>query len=276
MIPNVFPKIISESLLSFYPAMVKFIQFPIINQTWARLIVYTIISGLFLNWRTIWPTLFSQLGLSLALVNVIHIISSYIGFANLEAGASYSIFYIYPILIILFSGMKFHWIYLLPIIGITLLSYSSWKNVGKENAVKGITGIIFATFTEVAMYFIVRQMKDQTNKWNILFIAYFLPALTISLILNKNVIPKPQNNSQNKWKKEIILLLTGNAIIGAIGYYLRFYTIDKLPVLLYSTLSYVGIIMAYIYGWILNKDKIGLAEIMGSFLIIISGILCHL
>jgi len=264
--------------------MVKFIHFPIINQTWARLVIYTLISMIFMDWKIAGKGLFSLLGITLALINVIHIYSSYIGFANLESGVSYSIFYIYPLLILLFSATKMQWIYFVPLIGVGLLTYSGWSSLLSNNFTKGLAGIIVSTLTEVAMYFIVRKMKIN-NKWNILFIAYLLPAIILSAILNKNVLPKNKSNNnnidstnetdenkENKWNKDVIFLLLGNAIIGALGYYLRFYTIEKLPVVVYSSLSYFGIIMAYFYGWELNKETLDWKKAIGSLLIIISGI----
>jgi len=62
----------------------------------------------------------------------------------------------------------------------------------------------------------------------------------------------------------------GNAVIGVLGYYLRFYTIGKLSSGVYGSLSYFGIIMAYVYGTFLNKDKITWQKILGS-LTIMSG-----
>lgn len=256
--------------------MVKFIHFPIINQTWARLLVYTLISMIFMDWKIAGKALFSIIGLMLAAINVLHIYSSYIGFANLEAGVSYSIFYIYPLLILLFSATKMRSIFFLPLVGVALLTYSGWsEEKGGTSFIKGIIGIIISTLTEVGMYFLVRKINI-SNKWNILFIAYLIPTIILTITLNKNVLPLNEIKSKPKWNKDVLFLLLGNAIIGAVGYYLRFYTIDKLPVVVYSSLSYFGIIMAYFYGWELNKEKIDWKKVIGSLLIIIGGIASNL
>jgi len=276
-----FLKIISESLLSFYPAMVKYIQFPIINQLWGRLVVYCVVAMFFLKWGNISKLLFSWIGLILAAVNMFHIYSSYIGFNNLESGISYSIFYTYPIFILIFSGLWFQWLYLLPLIGVGFLTYSNWKdsidrneNNGKENKKKfvwGILGIIGAMLSEVALYFIVKKIGNNISKWNVLFVAYLLPAIILTGVLNKNVLPVREGVKD--WLKKIIIMIVGNGIIGALGYYLRFYTIDKMNVSLYSGLSYFGIVMAYIYGWTINKEKVGWYSIVGSILVIMGGLL---
>lgn len=283
-------KLVSESLLSFYPAMVKFINFPVVNQLWGRLIVYALISMIFMNWGKVGGILFSWMGLILAGVNLFHIYSSYIGFNNLESGVSYSIFYTYPVFILLFSGLL-KWIYLLPLVGVVLLTYGNWKDIktnnNEEDAMEeeeevdgkvekvgkkfwiGILGIIGAMLSEVALYFIVKKMGN-ISKWNVLFVAYLLPAVILTLVLRRNVLP-PRGGEH--WVRNVVLMIVGNGIIGALGYYLRFYTIDKLSVFMYSGLSYFGIIMAYVYGWTINKEKVGWYSVVGSLLVIIGGLL---
>ena len=277
MIWYIFLKLLSESMLSFYPAMVKWIKFPIVNQLWGRLVVYTVISMIFMNWRGVWNYLFSWIGLILAAVNILHIYTSYVGFNNLEAGVSYSIFYIYPLVILLFSGW-FKWWGIIPLIGAGLLGYSNWRDLvkekeeeGKKKWLKGIGGILGAMITEVLLFFIVKRFGGD-NKWNVLFIAYLLPAIVVSCVLNKRVLPRGEMDKK-EWLKNVGILLGVNGVIGALGYYLRFYTIGKLPVVIYSGLSYFGIIMAYVYGWSLNKEKVGWFSLVGSLLIIIGGLL---
>jgi drug/metabolite transporter (DMT)-like permease len=47
----------------------------------------------------------------------------------------------------------------------------------------------------------------------------------------------------------------------------------RLDPILYSTLSFFGIIMAYIYGILINNESINWLKIAGSILIIISNLL---
>jgi len=263
----IFLKLLSESLLSFYPAMVKYINFPLINQLWARLVIYTIISLFFINYKNIFSKIFSLIGLLLAGVNLIHIYSSYLGFQKLDSGVAYSLFYTYPFFILLFSGNPILLIYLLPLVGIIFLTYSSWKEQSKKNLIIGIIAILIASLTETGIYFIVKRLNEK-NSWIPLFMAYFLPSLVITAILNKNVIPKKEITNKTK----LVLLLVGNAVIGSLGYFLRFYTINKLSTMTYSSLSYFGIFMAYVYGWVLNKELVNWEKIVGSILIIGSGI----
>ena len=60
-----------------------------------------------------------------------------------------------------------------------------------------------------------------------------------------------------------------NIAIGLIGYLLRFYATTRLNTKIYASLSYFGIIMSYIYGIFINKDKLTLPKIIGTLLIVI-------
>lgn len=271
---DVILKLLSESLLSFYPAMTKFIKFPVINQLWARLFIYSIISFIFMNKNIAFQKMFSFIGILLAIVTVFHVWTSYVGFKNLESGVSYSIFYLYPLFIILFSGNPFKLYYILPLLGVFILTYPEWKINGtsnQNNFIIGIIAIFSSMISEVWIYFIVKKIGIN-NKWNILFISYFLPAILVSSFLAFKGNLVPQNIYQNGTNKYLILLLAGNAIIGALGYFLRFYTIDKLSSELYGILSYFGIVMAYIYGWSLNKEVISWQKITGTLIIVLSSI----
>lgn len=268
-------KLVSESLLSFYPAMVKYIKYPLKTQLTSRLIIYTLIAAIFMTKsQSLLQKLLSPFGLLLAITNVFHVWTSYVGFQNLDAGVSYSIFYIYPLLIILFSGSPFRPYFLLPLLGVLLLTYSNWKEFPEQkmqNFLRGLFGIVAATLSEAALYFIVKKINNG-NQWDTLFVSYFFPAIILTLFFNKSLIPSKTQLEDPTHSKQLILLLVGNAVIGAVGYYLRYYTINRLPSNIYGILSYAGIVMAYVYGALLNKDPITLTKIIGSLIIVISSV----
>ena len=64
-----------------------------------------------------------------------------------------------------------------------------------------------------------------------------------------------------------------NLVIGLLGYLLRFFAISRLDPLLYASLSYFGIVMAFVYGIFLNGDIIDIKKIAGAVLIIISNLI---
>jgi drug/metabolite transporter (DMT)-like permease len=69
------------------------------------------------------------------------------------------------------------------------------------------------------------------------------------------------------------LALVINGVIGAIGYWLRFYSVYRLEPSIYSILSFFGIIMAYIYGIMFDNESINWMKIAAILLIILSNFL---
>lgn len=266
-------KLFSESLLSLYPVFVKKIDLSILLQLWTRLITYVLISIFFINYAFVSGNLLTKEGILLSLVNLLHIYSSYEGFNNLDSGVSFSIFNIYPLLILLFSGVLWKPVYFISIIGLLFFIYDNFKNSSKTNNFNyGLLMIFFAAITEAIIFFIIREIKTENN-WDHLFISYLWGSvlLTIYLLLTNNNIKNCEFNIHN-WYSIIIAILI-NGIIGTIGYYLRFYSIYRLPPETYALLSYFGIIMAYFYGIFFNNEKINIYKIIGSLLIIISNYL---
>ncbi len=216
-------KIFSESLLSLYPVFVKNIGLSIDIQLWARLIIYFLISLFLCNLSFIKQYLFNQPGLFLGLTNLIHIYVSYKGFQLLESGIAYTLFYTYPILIILYAGRKIHWSIFLALIGTFLLSYEQLKDTKtnlsssseskkienmenqkekiKENyPYEGFFMIIFAAITEAMIYFQVRNIPTKNN-WNHLFIAYFIGTIIITIyLLYTNFLKKKLIENNNSFE----------------------------------------------------------------------------
>lgn len=283
----IYSKLVSESLLSLYPIFVKKISLPIDLQLWTRLITYVLISLFFINYSWISTNIFTSEAMILTFVNLIHIYSSYEGFLNLDSGIAYSIFNIYPLLILLFSGISWRIEYLYSIIGLiffmlsNFLSSKSNKYDSNNNLfLYGFTMMIISAITEALIYFVVKNVKTDNN-WNQLFVAYFFGAIISSLYIfkvywldNKDNKKNDNHNYKNEFNIGLIgLALLINGIIGAIGYWLRFYSVYRLEPSIYSTLSFFGIILAYIYGIVFNNESIDFAKIIGTILIIISNVL---
>jgi drug/metabolite transporter (DMT)-like permease len=290
---QIFSKLISESLLSLYPIFVKYINLPIGIQIWSRFFTYFIVSCLFINGSFIIKNIFSTSGLLLSLTTILHVYSSYRGFQILESGIAYMLFYTYPLMILLLSGEKIHSIFIFALLGVILLSQEkieSYENkktgtdkentnekdekngndVFKKREVKenfkyeGVLMILLAAFTEALIYFIVRNIKTN-NHWNHLFISYGLGALLMSFYFFKDI-----QNINISTTINVSMLI--NLVLGLFGYLTRFYAITNLNVQLYSSLSYFGVLMAFIYGILINKDIITVKKILGSILIILPNI----
>ncbi len=271
-------KLISESLLSLYPVFVKKINLPIDIQLWTRLITYVLISLFFISYSYVSSNIFTIECIGLAMVNLFHIYTSYEGFANLESGVSFSIFNVYPLLILLFSGVLWKPAYLFAILGLIAFvigHYIDLKSNGKNLTLDnkkfyfGIIMIILAAITEAIMYFMIRNVRTD-NSWNHVFLSYFLGSIVITWFLFSDSNKKLVDNLD--WYTVGIAILI-NGIIGSIGYYLRFYSSYRLESSTYALLSYFGIIMAYVYGYIFNKENITIYKVIGTIFIILSNYL---
>jgi len=283
----IYSKLISESLLSLYPVFVKKISISMDLQLWTRLITYVIISLFFINLSWIVSNIFTTPAITLAIINIAHIYTSYEGFSNLDSGVAYSIFNIYPLLILLMAGVSWKFEYFYAIGGLILFVYSNYleeiKNKNKQiltNFVYGFGMVLIAALTEAFIYFVVKNLKTNNN-WNQLFIAYFFGAILSSIwIIKKYILSykedfviNPNDTEKSNSFGLIGLAIIINGIIGALGYWLRFYSIYRLEPPIYSILSFFGIIMAYFYGVIINGESIDWYKIVGTGLIILSNLL---
>lgn len=280
----IYSKIISESLLSLYPIFVKKINLPVGIQLWIRLITYVMISLFFVNYNWISGNIFTFDSIELSFINLIHIYSSYEGFLNLDSGVAFSIFNIYPILILLLSNTIWRFEYFFILIGLIFFILSnfysnSYKLVNFEkinNFYYGFVMIIIAGITEALIFFIIKKIKTDNN-WNHLFIGYFFGSIVMSFVLFTNFASDFNFNLFKDYDiSKIYLIFFGlliNGIIGSLGYYLRFFSIYKLEPNIYAVLSYFGILMAYFYGILFNNESIDIFKIIGTFFIILSNYL---
>ena len=266
MFLEILSKLTSESLLSLYPVFVKHIGLPLGLQTWSRCFSYAIISAFFIDYSYVFNEMMTSSGIILSLVTILHIYVSYRGFELLESGVAYSIFYLYPILILLMSNKQINPIILLAIPGVFLLvSNDQFNLVNIIDSPEGFIMILLAAITEAMIYYLVRDIKT-TNHWNHIFISYFFGAVLLSLYFFKNI-------SKTTFQSPLSISLGINTIIGLFGYLLRFYSISKLETTLYAVLSYFGVLMATVYGILINGEQIQLKKIIGSLLIIVSSYL---
>ena len=261
--------LISESFLSLYPIFVKNINLPIFVQMWSRFFSYVAISAAFINYDFVTKNLVSSRGLMLCAITTLHIYFSYRGFQLLESGVAYTLFYLYPLMILFIAGEKIHPIMFLAAAGVYLLAGGGGAAAATVSA-EGVAMILGAAATEAAIYFAVRGLKTE-NHWNHLFISYFAGAVlfTAGGFLGGTSFATTVATS----KKSLVLASLGiNALIGLFGYLLRFFAMTNLPTKIYAPLSYFGIFMSYVYGVIFNKDKITMEKIAGTILILIPNI----
>ncbi len=311
-------KLASESLLSLYPVFVKKIGLEIPVQLWTRLIAYIAIAALFVNWSFIRSAITSPNAILLGVVTLIHIYVSYEGFKYLDSGVSFSLFNLYPFMILLLSRAPWHPAYLIALIGFAIFVYDNYllshqliatsdksesvesmenqepftkeQEVKHQNDLKtfryGIVMILLSAFTEALIYFIIRRVKT-TNHWDHLFISYFPGAVVMTIYMiflwiksrdqstaNTDIQESMQNqNTQSGFNQRVLIALLLNGVIGSVGYVSRFFAAYRLEAKIYAILSYFGIIMAYVYGIVLNKEQMTGLKVLGTILIILANYL---
>jgi drug/metabolite transporter (DMT)-like permease len=159
------------------------------------------------------------------------------------------------------------------------------------NSPEGVVMLLLAAFTEASIYFLVKNIKT-TNNWNHIFISYVWGAIFMSLYFIPNFSGSEATFKVSSWRLSAplpnIAKITGagtlitsplsaslglNIVIGLLGYLLRFFAISRLDPLLYASLSYFGIVMAFVYGIFLNGDSIDIKKIAGAVIIIISNLI---
>ena len=302
MISAILSKLISESMLSLHPIMVKYINLDIITKLWDRAIIFVFASMFFIDWGFILNNLISYNVFLLTIVIIAHLYFTHRGFLLLESGVGYTLFYTYPIMIILLSGIKIDYkillLLFLAVIGI-LLIYEEFniipENIKKEKVdeikdelkdenkkninevivenykYEGIISVLLCAFTEALLYFIVNRIKTDNN-WNQFFLSYFFSAIMLTVYILYKYI-KGSINIDTKFIDNFEKISFFNIMIGTLGHYLKYYAIYNLSPLFYSILSYFGIITAFIYGIVINNDKMTIRKTLGALFIILANII---
>jgi drug/metabolite transporter (DMT)-like permease len=308
------PLLGSEVALSLYPQLIKLIPTTIEIQVAVRCITYSILAiiGYYTSNNTILSTIINKtskrnilsslsslLSLSsyivMGLVNIIHIISSYMCFNILSSGVGYSIFYIYPIFNLLGRSLFYNekidilnYIYIIiAIIGVYLIyknktntalepiQYENenennlFDNLNIKNTNIGIAAGIVSALTESIIYFMVKNDIVSASPFIQLLKTYLLGGILsiIYLIQKINYI----NLDYHYW----ITIILFNSLIGFLGYLLRFITIPRLSTLVFNSLIFIGVIFSYLWGYVLSNEPITYSNLSGTALILMSILLIN-
>lgn len=269
----------SELVLSLYPILIKTVNTNIFSQLLARFLVFpalALVFGSSKDFTMVWSNPYeSMVGVLNGLMNLGHIAVSYLSFKNLPAGTAISLFYLYPIFNVIAGSILFGekmtltMILLIGVafIGTYLIATSRDKKEGLEGEKKekyrmGIIMGILAALTETMIFIFVRWNKDAT-KSPFYTVNHLYPAGLLLLggyaIMNKSIV----DTSKWNWIK----LLGFNGLLGFTGYIARFYAIPKVPTIVFSLLSFVGVGFGYIWGMLFTEDQPTSRAIIGGGLI---------
>lgn len=272
----------SEWVLSLYPILIKTVDTNIFTQILARFIVFPALAIAFgsgRDFRSIWSSPYEIFtGILTSLLNIGHIAVSYLSFKTLPAGTAISLFYMYPIFNVLMASILFGesitplFIVLMMVafIGVYLIATSHKKeNEDEKNPISssqysvGVIMGLLAAFTETLIFVFIRSSKEaqQSPFYTVNHLYPFgLIVLGIYAMFNKSIVDV---SSSTNWMK----LIGFNAVLGFTGYLARFYAIPKIPTIVFSLLSFIGVLFGYIWGILFTDDKPTASSIAGGILI---------
>lgn len=310
----------SEVALSLYPQIIKLVPATLETQVAVRCIVYSILAliGYFIFGDSLQMSntntntnnngknkenVISSSGsiffyILMGIINIFHILSSYVSYQILPSGIAYSLFYTYPIFNLLsrtlFFGESFNlinYIYIaIAVVGVYFVysnSYHIKPNIKPTNnnninitniptkeegsfidkyiPKTRLTGLLMglaSALTETMIYLMVKADLPSVSPFLHVMKTYLLGgAFSVAYIakfIDKIVL---------EWEYWITLILF-NVVVGFIGYILRFFTIPRLSTLAFNSLIFIGVVFSYIWGYIFSSETVKIENIIGTLMII--------
>jgi drug/metabolite transporter (DMT)-like permease len=269
--------ILSECMLSAYPLLIQMVDATLFFQTGLRMIVYTLVAvlAIFATGIPFNPmTLLSGETAAAGLLNLLHVASSYIAFDKLPAGNAMALFYTYPVWNILGSAavfgetipMKTIPVILVALVGAILLAKpetSHWNIVG-------IVSALVAALTETGIYLWFKQKKESSDE-PFTKMAQMYGSSGGLWILGTVILLAIGYIGADIFKLSasgLGAILTFNTVLGFIGYALRFYLVPRVPTVIYSALSFFGIVSAYLLGLLFLKEVPTTMQMLGAVAIV--------
>jgi len=266
----------SEFVLSLYPILIKTVNTNIFTQTLARFLVFPALAlafGSVYDFSAIWGNPYEAfVGLLHNLLNLGHVASSYIAFKLLPVGTSISLFYLYPIFNVISGVLLFGESFsltsviliIIAFIGTYLIatSHNNKVDTDKEKHNYGVIMGILAALTETMIFIFIKSNTDaQASPY---YTVNHLYPVGLAILLAYSIFnSKVVDTSSINWVK----LIGFNALLGFTGYIARFYAISKIPTIVFSLLSFLGVTFGYIWGILFTGDKPTAKAMIGGGLI---------
>ena len=269
--------LLSEGMLSLYPILIKTVRTNLVTQWFARFLTFPLLAYLIAPKDA--PAWSSTTVLA-GLLNLLHIGTSYISFSLLPAGIALSLFYSYPLFNVIAGSIFFNEpltllsivLLIVASVGAYLLSLEPSESEEPKEPKEsdstytiGVVCALLAALTETLLYVFVRWNK-QAAASPFYTILQLYPVGLLAIVLSLAV--KPTMLDLNP--RHLLYLFGFNATVGFIGYASRFYAIPKVPTLVFSLLSFVGVLFGYLWGHLFTADKTHPIAWLGSALIVFS------
>ena len=259
----------SELVLSLYPILIKVVNTNLYTQLLARFLVFpllAIIGGTWYN-HTLWGNTSDMVtGILMNLVNVVHIGVSYIAFKELPAGTAISLFYMYPIFNVIAGALLFgesiSFLSLLFIVVAFIGTYliaTSHQEKKEEVYHSGVMMGILAAVTETLIFIFVRS-STQAQTSPFYAVTHLYPFGFLALIVYGLFHTEIVDTSSIHWTQ----LIGFNALLGFTGYIARFYGMSNVSTIVFSLLSFIGVMGGYVWGILFAQDKPTIQAIIGG------------
>jgi drug/metabolite transporter (DMT)-like permease len=274
----------SEVILASYPILIKSVDTNLWTQVFVRNLVYTSIAAFILGFG---KQGFSDVSLMNTsgggLLNLFHVGVSYKAFSDLPAGNAMAIFYAYPIWNLIGAYFIFNeripwyqvpWI-VLALAGMLMIAQPNVGTLLNAEKPLGLLAAVFSGITESMIYFFFRLLGNKETTFRGMFelyggsFAWMLPVVGLaSLFTNANTSLPQLDLSTKSWVPMILF----NALIGFIGYSMRFAAIPYVSTMIFSVLSFFGIVAAFVFGYLFEGEKPSVLAAGGSLAILIANI----
>ena len=274
--------LVSEVVLSAYPLLIKLVDATVLFQIGLRMYIYAGLGAAFafLTGSPLLPQgVFSVETAATGLLNLLHVAGSYVGFDQLPAGNAMALFYTYPVMNIIGSSLAFGEkieLRSLPWIGLAMLGTLALVQPSRNNwSLIGVVAALIAALTETGIYLWFKSHRDgETDQpWTKMTQMYgssgVFWTLGIGVALLLGLISPSIFKVSNTGLASILLF---NSLVGFVGYALRFYLIPKVSTIVFSALSFFGVISAYLLSWLFTKEVPTAIQMAGALAIVLANI----
>jgi len=279
--------IVSEVTLSLYPTLIKIVPASVVLQTVVRMLVFTVLAFISAVITRV-PLSFAQFITAetplTGLLNLVHVGSSYVAFDALAGGNAMSLFYVYPFLNLIGASVllgetmpvqSIPWL-LVAFFGAILVAQPSAANW----SMVGVVCALLAAATETGIYLWFKTSKESKGSqetqetqqpWTKMFQMYGASSILLLVgclvLIGLNWIAPNLFFTSGSGFAQMIAF---NSIVGFVGYALRFYLIPNVSTVVFSTLSFFGVISAYLFGWVFSNETPTLLQGLGATAIILA------
>lgn len=271
--------ILSEIALALYPILIKTVPTDLTTQLVSRLLTFSVLGFAFASGSDIAGTWGSGASIfrsmMLGIVTVFHVSTSYYAFEQLPAGIAMSLFYTYPFFNLL-GGAIFYGetitafqlaLMIVAFIGVIMVApevregFQTKKEDGTTSFNwKGLFAGLAAALSETIMYFAV---KDAVRPNPYFSMIELYPSALIAMLGYVGLNRKSLDLRPSVW----LPMLLFNAIIGFTGYAMRFYAIPHLPTIVFSILSFIGVVASFLWGYLFVREVPTWLSLVGATLI---------